>query len=140
MSEFVGLGLCLVGAFFAMVGGVALWRLPDTLSRLHALTKADNVGLGLIALGAGLISGDLWFAIKCLLLWLVMLLVSSLSGMVIGSRVLADSKEEEEPEAVVDQAALKNEADPAGREPARAEYRPDYVAPTIEFPERSHGG
>ena len=37
-----------LGALFFLAGVVGLLRFPDTLSRLHALTKADNVGLGLI--------------------------------------------------------------------------------------------
>ena len=39
------------GAFFFLAGAVGLLRFPDTLSRLHALTKADNLGLGLVVLG-----------------------------------------------------------------------------------------
>ena len=39
------------GAFFFLAGRVGLLRFPDTLTRLHALTKADNLGLGLIVLG-----------------------------------------------------------------------------------------
>ena len=39
------------GAFFFMAGTVGLLRFPDSLTRLHALTKADNLGLGLIVLG-----------------------------------------------------------------------------------------
>jgi multicomponent Na+:H+ antiporter subunit G len=39
------------GAFFFLAGTVGLLRFPDTLTRLHALTKADNLGLGLIMLG-----------------------------------------------------------------------------------------
>jgi multicomponent Na+:H+ antiporter subunit G len=39
------------GALFIMAGTVGLLRFPDSLSRLHALTKADNLGLGLIVLG-----------------------------------------------------------------------------------------
>ena len=39
------------GAFFFLAGTVGLLRFPDTLTRLHALTKADNLGLGLIVLG-----------------------------------------------------------------------------------------
>ena len=39
------------GAFFFCAGTVALLRFPDSLTRLHALTKADNLGLGLIVLG-----------------------------------------------------------------------------------------
>ena len=39
------------GAFFFLAGTVGLLRFPDSLTRLHALTKADNLGLGLIVLG-----------------------------------------------------------------------------------------
>ena len=39
------------GALFFLAGTVGLLRFPDSLSRLHALTKADNLGLGLIVLG-----------------------------------------------------------------------------------------
>jgi len=39
------------GACFFLAGTAGLLRFPDPLSRLHALTKADNLGLGLIVLG-----------------------------------------------------------------------------------------
>ena len=39
------------GVVFFLAGTVGLLRFPDTLTRLHALTKADNLGLGLIVLG-----------------------------------------------------------------------------------------
>lgn len=39
------------GAFLFMAGTVGLLRFPDALTRLHALTKVDNLGLGLIVLG-----------------------------------------------------------------------------------------
>ena len=39
------------GAFFFLAGTVGLLRFPDPLTRLHALTKADNLGLGLVVLG-----------------------------------------------------------------------------------------
>jgi multicomponent Na+:H+ antiporter subunit G len=38
------------GAFFFLAGTVGLLRFPDPLMRLHALTKADNLGLGLVVL------------------------------------------------------------------------------------------
>ena len=40
-----------LGALFFLAGTVGLLRFPDTLTRLHALTKADNLGLGLVVLG-----------------------------------------------------------------------------------------
>jgi multicomponent Na+:H+ antiporter subunit G len=33
------------GAFFFLAGTVGLLRFPDSFTRLHALTKADNLGL-----------------------------------------------------------------------------------------------
>ena len=39
------------GGLFFLAGTVGLLRFPDSLTRLHALTKADNLGLGLVMLG-----------------------------------------------------------------------------------------
>ena len=65
------------GAFFFLAGTVGLLRFPDTLTRLHALTKADNLGVGLVALGllprAGSVSGGL----KLICVWLLVLLASA---------------------------------------------------------------
>jgi monovalent cation/proton antiporter MnhG/PhaG subunit len=38
------------GAFLFLAGTVGLLRFPDALTRLRALTKSDNLGLGLIVL------------------------------------------------------------------------------------------
>lgn len=40
-----------LGALFFLAGTVGLLRFPDTLTRLHALSAADNLGLGFIVLG-----------------------------------------------------------------------------------------
>jgi multicomponent Na+:H+ antiporter subunit G len=65
------------GAFFFMAGTVGLLRFPDALTRLHALTKADNLGLGLIVLGllpqvAGPIA-----ALKLVAVWLLVMLAGA---------------------------------------------------------------
>ena len=41
----------IAGCVLFMAGTVGLLRFPDELSRLHALTKVDNLGLGLIVAG-----------------------------------------------------------------------------------------
>ncbi len=41
----------IAGLVFFIAGTAGLLRFPDTASRLHALTKADHLGLGLIVLG-----------------------------------------------------------------------------------------
>ena len=40
----------LAGLGFLAAGSLGLLRFPDAVSRLHALTKADTLGLGLIVL------------------------------------------------------------------------------------------
>jgi len=66
------------GTGFFAVGSIGLLRFPDLHSRLHALTKADNVGLGCIALGAAIETAD-WFAgLKIMLIWILVLLGASL--------------------------------------------------------------
>ena len=68
------------GAVFFLAGVVGLLRFPDTLTRLHALTKADNVGLGLIVIGLLPQAGSLFAALKLLLVWLLVLLAGSTVG------------------------------------------------------------
>lgn len=36
----------IVGAFFTVIGGVGMVRLPDLFTRLHAPTKSSTLGLG----------------------------------------------------------------------------------------------
>ena len=71
--------LVLTGGFFFVAGTVGLLRLPDLFSRLHALTKADNVGLGFIILGLA-IQAESWLAVaRLFLIWFLVLIASSAS-------------------------------------------------------------
>jgi len=65
------------GAFFFMAGTVALLRFPDTLTRLHALTKADNLGLGLVVLGLLPQAEGLRDGLKLICVWLLVLLAGA---------------------------------------------------------------
>jgi multicomponent Na+:H+ antiporter subunit G len=62
------------GAFFFMAGTAGLLRFPDSLTRLHALTKADNLGLGLVVLGLLPQVASLLDGFKLLCIWLLVLL------------------------------------------------------------------
>jgi multicomponent Na+:H+ antiporter subunit G len=65
------------GAFFFLAGTVGLLRFPDALTRLHALTKADNLGLGLVVLGLlPRVDGPLG-ALKLIVVWLLVLLAGA---------------------------------------------------------------
>ena len=62
------------------MAALGIWSLPDVLSRLHALTKADTAGLSLIALGASCLTGDL----KAILALGLCVILVALSGATIG--------------------------------------------------------
>lgn len=77
VTEFLTLLLLLAGAGFFLAGTVGLLRFPDVYTRLHALTKADNVGLGLVIAGL-ILQAESWAAMgKLLLIWLLVLLASA---------------------------------------------------------------
>jgi multicomponent Na+:H+ antiporter subunit G len=65
------------GAFFFLAGTIGLLRFPDALSRLHSLTKADNLGLGLIVLGLLFQAEGLLAALKLAAVWLLALLAGA---------------------------------------------------------------
>jgi multicomponent Na+:H+ antiporter subunit G len=70
--------LAFVGSgFFFVAGSVGLVRFPDVFTRLHALTKADNLGFGLLALGLALQSGSWTAAAKLLIVWLLIVFTSA---------------------------------------------------------------
>lgn len=71
------------GAFFFLAGTVGLLRFPDTLTRLHALTKADNLGLGLIVLGLIPRLDSALAAVKLIVVWLLVLLASAVVSQLI---------------------------------------------------------
>jgi multicomponent Na+:H+ antiporter subunit G len=71
------------GAFFFLAGSIGLLRFPDTLSRLHALTKADNLGLGLVMLGLLPRAGSLLAALKLVFVWLLVLLASAMVSQLV---------------------------------------------------------
>lgn len=81
--EWISTPPLLAGAAFFFAGTVGMLRFPDFYSRLHALTKADNVGLGLIALGLALRSESVLTAGKLLVIWALVLLAGATASHLI---------------------------------------------------------
>jgi multicomponent Na+:H+ antiporter subunit G len=75
------------GVFFYLAGTVGLLRFPDALSRLHALTKADNLGLGLIVLGLLPRSTSPLAALKLVAIWALVQLAGATTAQLIGRAV-----------------------------------------------------
>jgi multicomponent Na+:H+ antiporter subunit G len=83
-----GAGLC-----FFIAGTVGLLRFPDVFTRLHALTKADNLGLGLITIGM-LFQVEIWRdAVLLLLIWALTLLAAGTVSQLVARSALKDRDE-----------------------------------------------
>jgi multicomponent Na+:H+ antiporter subunit G len=86
--DLAGVALVVAGAAFFVAGAVGLVRFPDLHSRLHALTKADNLGLGLVALGLAVTAPSLGQAVKLLLVWLLTLTAGSTACYLLAATAL----------------------------------------------------
>jgi len=64
------------GVFFSLVGAIALIRFPDVYSRLHATTKLDTLGLGLLLSGLIVYDGFSIASAKLLFIIFFMFLTS----------------------------------------------------------------
>ena len=77
--------LAMAGCAFFGAGTVGLLRFPDLNNRLHALVKADNLGLGLV-LAALALQSSAAVAVKLVLIWLLALLAAATSSYLLADR------------------------------------------------------
>ncbi len=88
-AQWIGGLLVLAGIPFLLLGTLGLLRFPDVYTRLHALAKSDNVGLGLVCIGLGVQSGSLTLLLKLVLIWGLMLIASATAAGLIARTALA---------------------------------------------------
>jgi multicomponent Na+:H+ antiporter subunit G len=86
--EVLAAALATAGALFFVAGTLGLLRFPDVYSRLHALTKADNAGLGLIVLAVFLRAPGAANGLKLAAIWLLVLSASAVAGHLIAREAL----------------------------------------------------
>jgi multicomponent Na+:H+ antiporter subunit G len=84
-TDLVGLILIIAAVPFFWGGSLGLLRFPDVYTRLHALTKADNLGLGMVAAGSMFLADDWMVVIKLLFIWLLVLTASTVSCFLIAN-------------------------------------------------------
>jgi len=78
----------LAGLFFFFAGTLGLLRFPDVYSRLHALTKADNLGLGLIAVALVPQMSSAFDALQLLIIWVLVMISGAVAGFLIANHSL----------------------------------------------------
>ena len=75
--------LLAIGTVFFAAGSVGVLRFPDVYTRLHALTKADNLGLGFVVVALALRADSLIVAVKLVATWVLVLVAGATASHVI---------------------------------------------------------
>jgi multicomponent Na+:H+ antiporter subunit G len=65
-----------LGTLFFLLGTIGLLRFPEVYTRLHAVTKCDTLGVGLILVGLMLCEGVTLDSVKMLFVIIFVLLTS----------------------------------------------------------------
>ncbi len=91
LADLATVAFVAIGVLFFVAGAVGLLRFPDVFCRLHALTKADNLGLGLIVVGLIFQTDSVWLALKLLLVWLLAILAAAAMSQLVARAALAGS-------------------------------------------------
>lgn len=88
VNDYISIVLIGIGVMFFIAGILGVLRFPDIYSRLHALTKADNLGLGFIILGLAVGIGEIGMALKLLFIWVLVIISSATSCYLIARAAL----------------------------------------------------
>jgi multicomponent Na+:H+ antiporter subunit G len=86
MTSVLSVLLILLGLVFFAAGSAGMLRFPDVYTRLHALTKADNLGLGLVVLGLVLQADGVAPVLKLLVIWALVLTAGAAACHLVAQR------------------------------------------------------
>lgn len=92
MIETLAILAIFCGLLFFLSGSIGLLRLPDIFSRLHALAKADNVGLAFVTFGIILLEPDPLNDIKLVIIWLLVMAASAISSHLVARHALQENR------------------------------------------------
>lgn len=84
MNAIIAAVLMLIGTLFCLVAAVGMLRLPDTLIRMHAATKAGTLGTGFILAAQAVAAGELGTTLKVIAVVVFLLLTAPVAAHLIG--------------------------------------------------------
>ncbi|MCJ8502658.1 monovalent cation/H(+) antiporter subunit G [Desulfatitalea alkaliphila] len=84
MSEYIAGILIWVGSGFCFVAALGIVRLPDTLTRMHAATKAGTLGAGLLIIGGAVFFQELLVTLRALTIIALVVLTAPVAAHLIG--------------------------------------------------------
>ena len=84
MNEIVTALLLVLGSLFSFVAALGMLRLPDTVIRMHAATKAGTLGAGLILIAVAFFYAELGITLRALAAIAFLLLTAPVAAHLIG--------------------------------------------------------
>jgi multicomponent Na+:H+ antiporter subunit G len=93
LANIATLAFLSAGIVFFLAGTTGLLRFPDVHTRLHALTKADNLGLGLIVIGLLPQLDTVWLALKVIVVWLLAILAAATMAQLVARAALSGTQQ-----------------------------------------------
>ena len=84
MIEWVIATLVVMGCLFCLLAAVGLVRLPDTLIRMHAATKAGTLGAGLILAAVAVFFADIATVLRAFLVLVFLYMTAPVAAHLIG--------------------------------------------------------
>ena len=84
MNEIFTALLLVLGSLFCFVAALGMLRLPDTVIRMHAATKAGTLGAGLIMIAVAFFYADLGITLRALAAITFLLLTAPVAAHLIG--------------------------------------------------------
>jgi multicomponent Na+:H+ antiporter subunit G len=78
------------GLFFFFAGSIGIVRFPDVFCRLHALTKVDNLSLGLIVFGVLPQAASIFDALQIIIIWLLVMVSGAVSCYLVANQAEED--------------------------------------------------
>ena len=83
MTEHLAGLLMMIGSGFCLVAALGIVRLPDTLTRMHAATKAGTLGAGLLIGAEALVYDEVGIALRVVFTIALLLLTAPVAAHLI---------------------------------------------------------
>lgn len=126
INDIVVSALLIGGALMSLAAGIGLVRFPDLLSRMHAATKPQVLGLLLLLLALA-VENESWILLPVLVLcWVFQLLTSPVSAHMVGRagyrtrHLRRDLLTVDELDDIVERAVADPSSDSPGRSASRS--------------------
>lgn len=84
MNDIITALFLVLGSLFSLVAALGMLRLPDTVIRMHAATKAGTLGTGMILIGGAFFYAELGITLRVLATFSFLLLTAPVAAHLIG--------------------------------------------------------